>query len=52
MAAPTTVNQAREAGLAILASDGRMVAVHFELPFGEVVVDREGIVRLAADVAA
>ena len=51
MATITTVNQAREAGLEILASDARMVGVHFELPFGEVVVDRAGIVRLAEDVA-
>ena len=51
MATVTSVNEAREAGLAILASDARMAGVHFNLPFGEVVVDRAGVVRLAEDVA-
>lgn len=51
MATVTTLAEAREAGLEILASDPRMVGVHFELHFGEVVVGRDGNVRLAADVA-
>lgn len=51
MAAVTSVNTARSAGLEILASDEAMVSVYFELPFGEVVVTRDGVVRLAADVA-
>lgn len=44
-----SVNDARTAGLTILESDDTMVAVYFELAFGEVVVTRDGIVRLASD---
>lgn len=49
MAQITSVNEAREAGLSILASSDIMVAVYFDLPFGEVAVDREGVVRFASE---
>ena len=51
MAALTSLAEARTIAAQIMASDERMVGVHLMMSFGEVVVDREGVVRLAEDVA-
>lgn len=40
------------AGLEILASDSRMTAVYLTATFGEVVVDRAGVVWMATDYDA
>lgn len=49
---PATVTEARNAGLSTLASDDRMVAVYYALPFGEVAVTRDGSVYLADEYNA
>jgi hypothetical protein len=52
MTAITTVTQAREAGMAQLASSDWMTAVYYDLPFGQVAVVRSGQVFLADEYDA
>lgn len=43
--------EAREIAAAVFATTDFAVGVHVLMAFGEVVVDREGVVKLAEDVA-
>lgn len=48
----SSIEEVRAAGTAVLKSDCSVVAVYYPMAFGEVVVLRDGSVRLAAEYDA